>query len=47
MPSQFTKIMEYIKTLDDEENPDYSYIKGLFKKAASVSKITLDNHFNW
>ncbi len=35
--------MEYIKTLDDEENPDYSYIKGLFKKAAAVNRIHLDN----
>jgi len=31
--------MEYIKNVDEEENPDYSYIKGLFKKAADSNKI--------
>ena len=39
--------MDYIKNLDDEESPDYSFIKGLFKKAAQANKIHLDNVFNW
>ena len=47
MPKEFITIYDYIVTLKELEDPDYSYILGIFFKIADKCKILIDNIFDF
>jgi casein kinase I family protein HRR25 len=47
LPLEFSRILEYIFSLDQSLDPDYTYIETLLKKAADSNGIVIDNIFNW
>lgn len=47
LPEQFIEYFKYIRGLQFDETPDYSYIKGLISKAASSSNVKLDFNYDW
>lgn len=47
LPSQFLDYFRYVKGLAFEERPDYSYLRGLFRKAMDRKQLTDDGLFDW
>ncbi len=47
MPIEFSRILEYILSLDPSVDPDYTYIEALLKKAADSNDIHIDHIFDW
>ncbi len=47
MPSQFLDYFRYVKGLAFEERPDYSYLRGLFRKAMDRKSLVDDGVFDW
>ena len=46
-PYEFNIYITYCRNLAFEQEPDYSYLRGLFQKVASVYDYKLDNEFDW
>jgi serine/threonine protein kinase len=47
LPSQFVTYFKYVRELDFEERPDYSYLRSLFRKAFEKKAYTDDGIFDW
>ena len=47
LPDELKDYLNYCKGLKFEEEPDYEYLKGLFRQLASRLKIELDGRFDW
>eukprot|EP00800_Vazella_pourtalesii_P001046 TRINITY_DN10886_c0_g1_i1.p1 TRINITY_DN10886_c0_g1~~TRINITY_DN10886_c0_g1_i1.p1 ORF type:complete len:466 (-),score=89.60 TRINITY_DN10886_c0_g1_i1:248-1645(-) len=46
-PDEFTKYLEYVRRLDFYEDPDYTYLRGLFISLSDKKKWARDNIFDW
>jgi len=46
-PSEFCQYIKYSRDLNFEQEPDYNYLRGLFKKVADAHKFTYDNDWDW
>ena len=47
LPEEFNHIIKYIRNLEFEQNPDYSYLKGLFLSVLSRNLQKNDLLFSW
>lgn len=47
LPDEFLQYLKYVKNLKFEENPDYSYLKNLFKVLYTKRYKEIDNIFDW
>jgi hypothetical protein len=47
LPGEFSKILEYVISLENSNDVDYAYIECLFLKAADKNNINLDGIFDW
>eukprot|EP00750_Incisomonas_marina_P016217 INCI19063.1.p1 GENE.INCI19063.1~~INCI19063.1.p1 ORF type:complete len:649 (+),score=79.27 INCI19063.1:222-2168(+) len=46
-PPEFKAYLHYCRRLAFEESPDYTYLKGLFKKVMITEGFKLDSKFDW
>lgn len=47
MPSQLVEYFRYVRRLDFEDRPDYSYLRSLFRKALERNNYVDDGVFDW
>lgn len=47
MPSQMVEYFRYVRRLEFEDRPDYSYLRGLFRKALERKGLNDDAVFDW
>lgn len=47
MPSQMVEYFRYVRRLEFEDRPDYSYLRSLFRKALDRKNETDDGIFDW
>ncbi|OMJ70563.1 hypothetical protein SteCoe_31441 [Stentor coeruleus] len=47
LPREFLEFLNYAKSLDFEDQPDYNYLKNLFKELTIKEGFQLDNVFDW
>ena len=47
LPNEFKDYLSYCRGLKFEEEPNYEYLRGLFRQLASTLKIELDGVFDW
>ena len=47
LPNEFAQYIKYTKKLKFEEDPDYNYLRGLFKQLLIKSKSQYDLKFSW
>ena len=47
LPKQFETYMKYVKNLKYEENPNYSYLKGLFLNVLKNNNQEFDYYYDW
>ena len=47
LPTEFSTFMNYVKALKFEEQPDYSYLRGLFREVFKRFKFELDYKYDW
>ena len=47
LPEEFNNFIKYVRNLDFEQNPDYSYLKGLFISVLSRNELKNDLLFSW
>ncbi|CAD8080987.1 unnamed protein product [Paramecium sonneborni] len=47
LPIEFTKALEYIRSLQYQSDPDYDYLIQLFRKLAQSRKIDYDDIYDW
>lgn len=47
LPSQFVRYFRYVRDLEFEERPDYSYLRSLFRDAFERRSYTDDGIFDW
>ena len=47
LPKQFLSYMNYVKTLEFEQNPDYKFLKGLFQETLVKFNYENDLEFDW
>lgn len=47
MPSQMVDYFRYVRRLEFEDRPDYSYLRGLFRKALERKNMVEDGIFDW
>ena len=47
LPEEFNNFIKYVRNLDFEQNPDYSYLKGLFMSVLSRNELKNDLLFSW
>lgn len=48
LPHQFVRYFDYIKKLTFKQDPDYEYLKSLFRKLAENEKYDInDGFFDW
>ena len=47
LPKQFEMYMKYVKNLKYEENPNYSYLKGLFLNVLKNNNWEFDYYYDW
>lgn len=47
MPSQIIEYFRYVRRLDFEDRPDYSYLRSLFRKALERNNYVDDGLFDW
>ena len=47
LPDEFKDYLNYCRGLKFEEEPDYEYLKGLFRQLASELKVDFDGVFDW
>lgn len=47
MPSQMVEYFRYVRRLEFEDRPDYSYLRSLFRKALERKNVTDDGVFDW
>lgn len=47
MPSQMVEYFRYVRRLEFEDRPDYSYLRSLFRKALDRKNETDDGVFDW
>ena len=46
LPLEFQQYFKYVKSLKFEEEPNYSFLKGLFKKVILDKKLN-SNYYDW
>ena len=46
-PNEFKVYLDYCRALKFEEEPDYEYLKELFRQLASKLNVDLDSIFDW
>lgn len=46
-PNEFTQYITYCRNLAFEQEPDYAYLRGLFKKVMDLYGYQYDNEFDW
>jgi casein kinase 1 len=47
LPAEFATYMSYIREMDDQEKPDYNYLRGLFGGLFRRKGFEHDNVFDW
>ena len=47
LPDEFKQLLMYSRTLEFEEKPDYTYLKGLFKTVMEREKFEMDYRYCW
>jgi len=47
LPAEFTTFMTYLRGLDDQEQPDYKYIRTLFSGLFRREGFEYDNVYDW
>ena len=47
LPNEFQDYLNYCKGLEFEEDPDYEFLRAIFKQLASKLKIEFDGVFDW
>lgn len=47
MPVVFEKYMEYVRSLEYEQDPDYNYIRDMLKECIINNKYEYDHKFDW
>ena len=47
LPDEFKYYLNYCRGLNFEEEPDYEFLRGLFKQLASKMEIKYDGLFDW
>ncbi|CAD8052986.1 unnamed protein product [Paramecium sonneborni] len=47
LPIEFTKALDYIRSLQYQSDPDYDYLIQLFRKLAQSRKIEYDDVYDW
>lgn len=47
LPSTFGTMLQYARTLQFDEVPDYSYLRGLLRQLAKCEGISYDNGLDW
>lgn len=47
LPKQFIEYFKYIRLLQFDETPDYSYLKDLMKSVAKENNIIIDYEYDW
>lgn len=47
LPTEFETFVKYCRELKFEDQPNYVYVKKLFKIAMSTRKMACDNRFDW
>ncbi len=47
LPQEFSEYMDYVLNLSFNQNPDYEFMLGLFKKVLDNLGDTEDGHFDW
>lgn len=47
LPNEFQDYLNYSRGLEFDEDPDYEYLKGLFKQLALKLEIEYDGVFDW
>ncbi|KAH9808875.1 kinase-like domain-containing protein [Melampsora americana] len=47
LPQEFTQYLQYCRSLDFSETPDYHYLRRLFRNLALQQRIVYDNIFDW
>ena len=47
LPNEFRDYLDYCKGLQFEEEPDYDFLRGLFKQLALKLEIEYDGVFDW
>lgn len=47
LPSQFLDYFRYVRAMGFEARPDYSYLRGLFRKAMEKKGVVDDGIFDW
>ncbi|CAD8133365.1 unnamed protein product [Paramecium octaurelia] len=47
LPIEFSKALEYIKSLQYQSDPDYDYLIQLFRKLAQSRRIEYDDVYDW
>lgn len=47
LPDEFKDYLNYCRGLNFEEEPDYEFLRGLFKQLASKMEIKYDGLFDW
>jgi len=46
-PKEFKEYLEYCDGLGFKDKPDYTHLRGLFRKAAARRQLDFDWHFDW
>ena len=46
-PNEFAEYVKYTRNLDFEQNPDYTYLKGLFESVMKAKNYVNDFKFDW
>lgn len=47
LPNEFQDYLNYCRGIEFDEDPDYEYLKGLFKQLALKLEIQCDGVFDW
>ena len=47
VPGEFVAYLEYVRSLEFEQQPDYRYLKGLFRGLLIQSDFEMDFAFDW
>lgn len=47
LPAEFITFMNYIRGLDDQDQPDYKYLRSLFGRLFRRKGFEYDNVFDW
>ncbi len=46
-PNEFVEYINYTRNMGFEQDPDYDYLRGLFKQVMTTHNFVYDNDFDW